>query len=797
MEKISLNKNWKVYRTGQPNVSKQVDLPFDAMFLDDKKEDATSGVNLGWIDARDYSYVKKLDFSGVSKGQQIILEFEGIYHKASIYFNNVKVAYEEYGYMGIFADVTSLVKPGEDNILLVEAVNDDQPNSRWYSGTGIYRPVWMYTLPEKHIKLEGIRVTTLDYTVGKIKVVVETENCPVGENISIRIEKDDNVVAESVVAVDAAGRANQVFEIRNAVLWSPDWPELYKAVVTVEQDQQSIRFGIRKVEWDSKTGFAINGKRVIIKGACFHHDNGIIGAAEPEFADRRKVEIFKKAGYNALRSAHNPVSKAILDACDELGVLMMDEYVDVWYIHKTKNDYAGGVMENYKSDLARLVAKDYNHPSVVIYSTGNEVAETSQKRGIDFTSELTRTLHELDNTRPVTCGINIFFNWLYSMGFGVYSDKKAREEAKDVKKKKSVGSEFFNNLAGILGAGFMKFGASLYPCDVKTRGAFANMDVAGYNYGINRYVKDLKKYPDRLILGSETFCSDAYRFYELAKKNPRLIGDFVWAGMDYLGEVGVGSWEYEDYAKRMDNGMGWVSAGSGRIDLVGNELGEMAYTRVAFEQDKIGMAVVPVGKANKKHSPSAWKFSNAIPSWDWQGLEGQSTTVEVYARAACVELFLNERALGRRFFKDNCIFRFKNVVYEPGELKAIAYNKTGAVIADTLLKTGDKEVKLSLIPEQEKISLNGGLAYVHLDYTDGNGITKSNARGDIKLKIENGTLLGIGSACPFYEKSYLDDTCDTYYGRAMAVIRPDKAGRMIVKGHSKYGDSLLVIKVID
>lgn len=342
-----------------------------------------------------------------------------------------------------------------------------------------------------------------------------------------------------------------------------------------------------------RDGFKINGKRLVLLGACVHHDNGLLGARCDEDAIERKVRILKENGYNALRSAHNPCSKAFLNACDRQGMLVLDEYIDHWYIHKTEYDYVDYFKKWWKKDLADMVSKDYNHPCVVMYSTGNEVSETAQKKGIALTKKMTEYLHNLDQTRPVTCGVNIFFNFLSSIGFGVYSDKKAKKEAEaaqkavasgKMSKKKAVGSQFFNNLAGLLGDEFMKRGATLHGCDVKTRDAFANMDIAGYNYGIYRYGRDLKKYPERLILGSETFCNDAYRFYEMAKNNPRMIGDFVWAGMDYLGEVMVGSWEYDDYAKNFDGGLGWVSAGSGRIDLTGKPLCEALYTKVAFEK---------------------------------------------------------------------------------------------------------------------------------------------------------------------------------------------------------------------
>jgi beta-galactosidase len=318
----------------------------------------------------------------------------------------------------------------------------------------------------------------------------------------------------------------------------------------------------------------------------------------------------------------------------------MDEYIDHWYIHKTEYDYVNYFDQWWKQDMLDMVEKDYNHPSVIMYSTGNEVSETAQPKGIALTKAMTDYLHELDGTRPVTCGVNIFFNFLCSVGFGVYSDDKARKEAaqaekaraagKKAKKASAVGSEFFNNLVGLLGDEFMKRGATLPFCDWKTRDAFANMDIAGYNYGVYRYPHDLKAYPDRLILGSETFCNDAYRFWEQAKKEPRLVGDFVWAGMDYLGEVSIGSWEYKDYAPQFGGGPGWISAGSGRLDLTGKPLGEALYTRVAFELEPgPRIAVCPVNHTGETHSPSSWKMSNAIESWSWEGCDGKPADVEV------------------------------------------------------------------------------------------------------------------------------------------------------------------------
>ena len=278
----------------------------------------------------------------------------------------------------------------------------------------------------------------------------------------------------------------------------------------------------------------------------------------------------------------------------------------------------------------------------------------------------------------------------------------------------------------------------------------------------------------------------------MAKQNKRLIGDFVWAGMDYLGEVGIGSWEYKEYAPRFDQGMGWVSAGSGRIDLTGKLLAEMKYTRVAFELDKIGMAVIPVSTAGQKHSPSAWKMTNAMESWSWEGCEGKKTKVEVYARAASVSLFLNGNCIGSRKPHKDCKVVFP-VKYANGELKAIAYDANGKEIATTSLSTAGKETRLTLEPELRRVQCDGDLCYIRMRYTDENGVLKPMIRGDITVEVENATLIGLGSACPYYEKSYLGNVSDTYYGEAMAIVRPDKAGTIVVKADSPYGSASCTI----
>lgn len=743
-----------------------VQIPHDAMLAERRHGAAACGINGAWFEGHDYLYEKHFTPGPELLDKKLILEFEGVYRKAEVFVNGDKLAFRPYGYTNFYVDVTDALKNGEDNLIQVISRTADQPNSRWYSGAGIYRPVNLWVADGEHILLNGVRIRTISTNPAKVEITVKTSNAG---RIFVDILDGETLVAGC--EQKTCGQLAIELEIPDAKLWNPDTPDLYTARVRFGNDEETVFFGVRTLEW-GRGGFLINGQRMILRGACIHHDNGILGAACWADAEERKIRLLKGAGYNAIRSAHNPCSKALLDACDKLGVLVMDEYADQWYIHKTRYDYADYFADWWCRDLRDLADKDYNHPSVILYSIGNEVSETAQSKGIALTKELTDYLHELDGTRPVTCGINIFFNFLSSVGLGVYTDEKAQ-------KAEAVGSEFFNNLAGMLGDAFMKRGATLPFCDWKTRDAFANMDIAGYNYGVYRYAHDLKKYPDRLILGSETFCKDAYRFWELAKREPRLVGDFVWAGMDYLGEVGLGSWEYQDYAPRFDKGPGWIAAGSGRLDLTGKPSGESLYTRVAFELESgPRIAVCPVNHTGEHHAPAAWRMSNAMESWSWEGCDGNPANVEVYARAHSVALFVNDVQVGRKVLKNDCVARFR-CEYRPGKIEAVSYDENGREIGRCDLCSAGPETQLMAQPEQVTVK-PGGLAFVRLKYTDGAGISKPLYRGKLKVSVEGGKLLGLGSACPYYETdlSYLDDTCDAYYGEALAIAQAGDGGSM-------------------
>lgn len=885
MEVVHFNEGWVCKRLNSDERFRPVSIPHDAMIHESRSPRAGSGHNGSWFEAFDYEYVNHFRPSSDLIGKSIIAEFEGVYQQAEIWVRGRRIAFHPYGYTGFFVDLTTCLTFDEDNEIKVLVHNANQPNSRWYTGAGIYRPVNLWIGDKDHILPEGIGVRTLsiDPESGDATVQVEVDTtapgeveillCPwplhgissgqVGEdagssNVCIRpsrsAQSDSNgsgvLQSKDVLerakchpAPDEFGRnrgeegrsfrakALVLIRLPQASLWNPGHPNLYQCRVRYRSesgctDQAAATFGVRTIEVSDR-GFLINGHRTVLQGACIHHDNGPLGACAYADAEERKIRLLREQGYNAIRSAHNPCSKAMLEVCDRLGVMVLDEYSDQWYIHKTRYDYADYVPKCWRTDLTDMAMRDRNHPSVIMYSIGNEVSETAQKPGIQLTAAMVKQLHRVDPTRPVTCGINIFFNFLNSIGLGQYSDKKAMKEVQNAPQKakgKAVGSEFFNNMAGFFGADFMKLGATLPFCDWVTRGAFAALDIAGYNYGIDRYRHDMKKYPHRLILGSETFCSDAYRFHELSKTNPRLIGDFVWAGMDYLGETGVGAWEYEDYAPH-NGGYGWMTAGSGRLDLTGRPLGEALYTRVALEYDQGPyIAVVPVNHTRDKHTPSAWKMSNAIDSWSWAGCEGAPATIEVYARAYEVVLLLNGKEIGRQTLKGTCSARF-HCVYEPGILRVVSYDSQGRQLGTRYLSTASDETCLQayveyadghlisspadfrrlMNPESPVVRLKPGrLAFVRVGYADSQGIRKPLERGCFHASVAGGKLLAFGSAAPYNPGAFTTSRTETYFGEALAVIQASESWierregvTNILKGGEASERQAIILKVDD
>ncbi len=789
------NDNWIVYEDGKKELAEKVTLPDDRMLRTGRDINNPGGVNISFFTGGKYIYEKDFDLD-IKDTDKVYFEFEGVYRHPTIFINDQEVIHREYGYTDFIFEATQYIKNGKNHIKVI-ADNSDQPNSRWYTGSGIYRPVHMWILPKDHILPRSVRITTTSYKGGEINITAKFSTNNKGV---LRILDGETPVFEKEFE---GNELNETLRIENAKLWNVGQGNLYTAEIKFADDVSKTKFGVRQIELNKEKGFLINGERVILKGACIHHDNGLLGAICDKDAEERRARILFENGYNAIRSAHNPISRYFLDEADRLGLLILDEYADCWYIHKTMYDCASFVTKTYKEDLTDMIEKDYNHPSVIMYSLGNEVAETSEKKGIAFVKTMYDFIKEIDSTRPITCGVNIFFNALYSWGMGQYSDKKAAKDAKKkpTQKKASVGSQFFNDLAGILGADFMKTGAKLHRANVKTRGAFAELDIAGYNYGIKRYKHDLKQYPNRFIVGSETFCSDALSFIRQAEKNPRLIGDFVWAGWDYLGEAGVGSWVALEREGMREDKTNWLLAGSGRIDILGHPCAEMNYTKVAFGLEDIGLACVSPKDLYYGHSASSWKLSWAHRSYDYEGWEGKDMVAEVYSRDEKVQLFQNGKLVGTQNRKggkkkDSGRFYFK-IKYVPGTIEAVSFDVNGKEVARTSLSTVKKDTFFTAIPEKNIIR-SDETGFIKLTFVDEDGRQKPLENSDIVVtKVENGTLLGLGNACPYFTGTYLDEVTPAYYGRAQAIIRPNGKGDVKVHFKTKCGETIATIKVKD
>lgn len=781
---MKFNDNW-YYQIVGSDVLRSINLPHDAMRYEKRTEINPSGKNGAYFQGNNYIYNKS--FSIDKKYKTVFFRFEGIYHNSKIYIND-KLAYERHnGFVDFIFDATQFITFGLVNEIRIEVENKDQPNCRWYSGAGIYRSAHIYMYEDNYFIPRTTKIKTLDYYLGKILLSTKTKD---KTNIDLKITDGSNKVVLSKTYIDTNYIEDEI-EIPNCINWSVDNPYLYHAVLSIDKDvKEEITFGVREISISKEEGLLINNKRVVLLGACIHSDNGLIGAEGYEYSDKRKARLIKANGFNSIRSAHNPISSAFLEEADRIGLLVLDEYADSWYIHKTKYDYASYLENEFGRDLSDMVDKDYSHPSVIMYSIGNEVGETAFERGIELTDKMTKCLHLLDSSRPVTCGINVFFNALAHTPFAQYSDKKSNV----VEKKETNSSEFFNNLAGIFGANFMKTGATIRMVDKYTKGAFSKLDIAGYNYGIKRYEKDLIKYPNRIILGTETFCNDAVEFMSLANKHKRIIGDFVWAGMDYLGEVSVGAMLSKNAIDYTKDKSGWISASSGMLDLLGDSLSQNDYEKVAFRHSVIKVGTISPKELNAPHSPSAWRFSRAIPSWAYSSYINEKVGIEIYSLEPYYEIYIDGKLIKKGKMSKKGVKRF-TTKYNGSELKAVALSKDKKIVGECILKADNDSKILNAIPEQEKISIDD-LVYLNLYVNDNNGVLKTQQDINIKIEsIENGSLLGFGSAIPYCKEGHLSNSTKTYYGRAQAVIKPESKGKVLIRYSSILGKHTITIIV--
>lgn len=752
-------RNWTFSKYGCPESRKTVHLPHDAMITEPRSK-CLNGANSGYFPGGRYIYEKEFEIAPEQIGMYIALVFEGVYRCAAVFVNGEKVAYHAYGYTEFTVDISKVVKVGI-NTLMVDVDNSLEPNSRWYSGSGIYRPVHLVVKPENHI--ENVRITTKSIFPAVITI---TADAPAGT--CVKIFDGDTLVTEGALG-DIA--------VENAKLWDAENPNLYRAVLTGGGDTEEVEFGIRQLTWSAQTGVCVNGKEIKFRGACIHHDNGFLGACEFDAAAERRIRILKEAGYNSIRCAHNPASRAILRACDHLGMYVMDETFDMWYIPKTYHDYSRDFEENYKEDIRSLINRDYNYASVVMYSLGNENSELASDRGIQLLKEQADFARSLDTTRIVTIGANLMLmggRKLYSETTDYKREPLDPKDSKDLManldKQGSTGFNMVMNFLPIL----MQNASKGKKNAANTDKLVPYVDVLGLNYGTPRYEEDIARDPNRIYCGSETMSHGIVDNWELVKKHHQIIGDFVWTGWDYLGEAGTcGAWDYPEWG-----GLGLFD-GAGTVDATGYLTANDYYMQIEYgTYTSPYIAVKPVSLSGHKYFKGAWRMTNAVHSWSWNGFEGAKAEVEVYGIGAYAELFVNGKSVGKKKLKKNkAIFK---TVYAPGSICAKVYNPDKTLWGEDRLCTAGAETQLTVEAEETVLRADGqDLCFLNICLTDAKGELKPAKDLDVWVQVDGDAvvLAGLGSARTRTEETFHANHHLTHFGRAQAILRAGtKAG---------------------
>jgi beta-galactosidase len=689
-------------------------------------------------------YRKRFRIEKPASGRVEIL-FEGVYMDSDVWLNGQHLGEHPGGYTAFAYDLTPHLSSSGDNVLAVRVRNLGK-NSRWYSGSGIYRHVWLDVLPEQaRIARWGVGVVTRRIVDAQADIEISTRLEDVGAGLTLvsRI-KDERGRVVKEESSPATAEVKQSLAVASPRLWSPEKPALYTLETELRRgsavlDRTSNSFGVRIVTFDANQGMAINGVPTKLRGGCIHHDNGLLGAAAFDAAEERKVELLKARGFNAVRPSHNPFSTAFLSACDRHGMLVMAETFDTWSEPKLAQDYSVYFEKRWRDDLAAMVLSARNHPSIILWSIGNEIPGRNSPHGVETQWRLVNELHRLDPTRPVTAAINGFSGRPVTP-----SDKTAR--------------------AGFAG--------------VPDQTSAVFLDVVGYNYKLEDYEADHRRFPKRILFGSESFPKDMAAIWELTEKMPWLIGDFVWTAMDYLGEAGIGGSaviQARDLANPLAlmSSWPWVNAFCGDVDLIGQQKPQSLARDVVWGVSPLEVAVqrpLPEGKID---APRIWGWSDEQRSWTWPGAEGKSLTVRVYTTGDRVELRLNGRTLDSKpvAAADRKRIEF-TAPYEPGTLEAVAF-RDGKEIARKQLATVGAPAAIRLTPERSKGgATRGDVSYVAVEIVDSQGRIVPDAATSIQLSLSGpAELIAFGSANPVAVGSLQSPTAQTWNGRALAIVR--------------------------
>ncbi len=721
-------------------------------------KDLPGGVDVGYLRNGTAWYKKEFISPENSAGKQIVLNFDGVQAQMELWVNGELIGEHVYGYTPFVFDISSaLLEPGEINVIAVKTISQGE-NSRWFAGAGIYRPVTLSQLQPVAVVPWGVFVTTPEVSTDQASINIEIElsnkkesEVEVSGEILISSPGNNPIKLNSpVVKVGANSLATLTVSgtIEEPALWKINEPYLYTAVVVLYADGEEVdsyhsTFGIRSIAYSVEDGFLLNGEELLMKGACMHHDNGLLGVAAFSDAEYRRVKRMKEYGYNAIRTSHNPPSESFLNACDELGVVVIDESFDQWLEAKRPNDYSNYFKEWHIRDVQAMVYRDRNHPSVIMWSFGNEVKERADPGGIEIGKTLAQAIKEVDDTRPVTQAVCKFWDqpgkeWDYSAG------------------------------------------------------AFSMLDIGGYNYELQNYEPDHLKFPDRMMYGSETFAKFAWENWEMVKRHSYVFGDFVWTGMDYIGESGIGHNDFIDEQSRQQISFlkpwPWYVSWCGDIDILGNKKPQSLYRDVLWGESKLElMAVRPVPEGMSTWI-SYWGWHDELNSWNWDGYEGEPIKVKVYSSYPEVKLELNGEVIGTAQIdstdKYTAEFEFP---YVSGELKASGMSD-GKEQESVVLQTTGSASQLELDAEKVVISADeNALAFINVRSADQKGMVVPTDNSKLRVKVSGPAMLqAAGNAAPEHQGSFTDDTFSLFRGKGLVIVRSTgEPGTITVEVESK------------
>lgn len=700
-------------------------------------------------------YMKKLRIQGSDLQDAIFtLYFEGAYNQTDIYLNGRHLYFNPYGYSSFRINVTDKLQEGE-NTLLVHVRNEGN-NTRWYAGSGIYRHVWLLITPTLHLDdwdtfLE-IRNEDINLQEGKATAKVSVKTSIHNEKNAVQdcrvlvdlLDAEGNSVGstQSKLKIATRGEHPVCFSIvlSNAKLWNTEHPYLYRARIRVEETKTGMtdvlekRFGVRKLSFSATGGFQLNNKSTLLRGGCIHHDNGLLGAAAFDRAEDRKLTLLKAQGFNAIRCSHNPPSEHFLDACDSLGMMVIDEAFDQWLRKKNDEDYHRYFTEYSERDLQAMVCRDRNHPSVIAWSIGNEIPGRIEEEGLAAAARMRETVRRYDTTRPITAAI---CGWDEGDAWNSASHNWNQQDSL----------------------------------------AFQSLDLGGYNYLYDKYEHDHDTHPDRVMFGAESFPKHASQNWDKVEQLPYVIGDFVWTAMDYLGEAGIGSASIRsDGNQTMFQPWPWYNGWCGDLDLIGQKKPQSFYRDVIWHRSPITMAVERPIPQGHHQSISAWGWQLEQQSWTYPDLKDtDKMTVNVYSRASRVRLYLNGALIGEQA-PGNTYWTGFSVGYKPGALRAVNVDASGRELTDEYfeLRTTGKPVGLRLTADRSTIHSDGrDLAYVTIELVDANGqVITTNSELQVMLSCTGeGALLAAGNASPTDMESFRSTSPRLYNGRALAILK--------------------------